>query len=110
MPKLGRAKRNLWRRATLVAATVAVLAIGGLAVWELYLRPSGLLGELASGEDAVLTLPKGPAIAVLPFVNLSNDPDQEYFADGITGDIITELTRFPKLFVIGRNTSFQYKS
>ncbi len=109
MPKLGRAKRILWRRATLAVATMAVLMIGGLVLWELYLRPSGLLGELASGADAVLELPSGPRIAVLPFVNLSNDPDQEYFADGITGDIIIELTRFPKLFVIGRNTSFQYK-
>ncbi len=109
MPKLSRAKRNLWRRATLAVATVAVLVIAGLTSWELYLRPSGILGEQASSEDAALALPKGPAIAVLPFVNLSNDPDQEYFADGITGDIITALTRFPKLSVIGRNTSFQYK-
>jgi adenylate cyclase len=109
MPKLSRAKRNLWRRATLAVATVAVLVIAGLTSWELYLRPSGILGELVSGEDAALALPQGPAIAVLPFVNLSNDPDQEYFADGITGDIIIELTRFPKLFVIGRNTSFQFK-
>ena len=104
MPKLSRARRNRWRGSALAAVTV--LAIGGLAVWQLYPRPSGLLGAPASGEA---TLPKGPAIAVLPFVNLSNDPDQEYFADGITGDVIVELTRFPKLFVIGRNTSFQYK-
>jgi adenylate cyclase len=50
-----------------------------------------------------------PSIAVLPFVNLSGDPEQEYFADGITEDIITALARFNSLFVIARNSSFHYK-
>jgi adenylate cyclase len=50
-----------------------------------------------------------PAIAVLPFNNMSGDPEQEYFADGITEDIITELSRFRDLFVISRNSSFKYK-
>jgi len=53
--------------------------------------------------------PAKPSIAVLPFANLSGDPDQEYFADGITEDIITELSRFSSLFVIARNSSFQYR-
>ena len=47
-----------------------------------------------------------PSIAVLPFTNMSGDPEQEYFADGITEDIITELSRFRSLFVIARNSSF----
>ncbi|MGH6933334.1 MAG: adenylate/guanylate cyclase domain-containing protein [Dongiaceae bacterium] len=50
-----------------------------------------------------------PSIAVLPFTNMSGDPEQEYFSDGITEDIITELSRFRSLFVIARNSSFQYK-
>jgi adenylate cyclase len=50
-----------------------------------------------------------PSIAVLPFANLSGDPEQEYFADGISEDIITELARFSSLFVIARNSSFQYR-
>jgi TolB-like protein len=50
-----------------------------------------------------------PSIAVLPFVNLSGDPEQQYFSDGITKDIITELSRFRTLFVIARNSSFQYR-
>ena len=54
-------------------------------------------------------LPDKPSIAVLPFANLNADPEQEYFADGIVGDIITELSRFSELFVIARNSSFQYK-
>jgi TolB-like protein/class 3 adenylate cyclase len=56
-----------------------------------------------------LALPVKPSIAVLPFENLSGDPKQEYFADGVSEDIITELSRFSDLFVIARNSSFKYK-
>jgi adenylate cyclase len=56
-----------------------------------------------------LALPDKPSIAVLPFPNLSSDREQDYFADGIVEDIITELSRFGELFVIARNSSFQYK-
>ena len=58
---------------------------------------------------APLALPDKPSIAVLSFVNMSGDPEQEYFSDGITEDIITELSRFPTLFVIARNSSFHFK-
>jgi adenylate cyclase len=53
--------------------------------------------------------PDKPSIAVLPFNNMSGDPEQEFFADGITEDLITELSRFRELFVISRNSSFKYK-
>jgi adenylate cyclase len=56
-----------------------------------------------------LTLPDKPSIAVLPFQNMSGDPEQEYFADGMVEDIITALSRFKSLFVIARNSSFTYK-
>ncbi len=56
-----------------------------------------------------LSLPDKPSIAVLPFQNLSNDPEQEYFADGVVEDITMALSRFPWLFVIARNSSFAYK-
>jgi adenylate cyclase len=56
-----------------------------------------------------LPLPDKPSIAVLPFVNMSGDPEQEYFSDGITEEIITALSKTPKLFVIARNSSFTYK-
>ena len=56
-----------------------------------------------------LSLPAKPSIAVLPFANMSGDPEQEYFTDGITEDIITELSRFHSLFVIARNSTFTYK-
>src|SRR5262249_31006274 len=56
-----------------------------------------------------LALPDKPSIAVLPFSNMSADPEQEYFADGMVEDIITALSRFNQLFVIARNSSFTYK-
>ena len=63
----------------------------------------------ASVSTPVLTLPDKPSIAVLPFVNLGGDPEQEYFADGIAEDIITALSKMRALFVIARNSSFTYK-
>ena len=55
-------------------------------------------------------LPDKPSIAVLPFDNLSGDPEQEYFADGMTEDLITDLSKISGLFVIARNSTFTYKS
>lgn len=63
----------------------------------------------ASTQDADLPLPDKPSIAVLPFDNMSSDPEQEFFSDGITEDIITELSRERDLFVIARNSTFAYK-
>jgi TolB-like protein/class 3 adenylate cyclase/tetratricopeptide (TPR) repeat protein len=63
----------------------------------------------APGSNSALPLPDRPSIAVLPFQNMSGDPEQEYFADGMVEDIITALSRFKSLFVIARNSSFSYK-
>jgi len=63
----------------------------------------------SSAAEPQLPLPEKPSIAVLPFANLSNQAEQEYFTDGVTEDIITELSRFRSLFVIARNSSFTYK-
>jgi TolB-like protein len=68
--------------------------------------------EVADQDDEPqpkLALPDKPSLVVLPFVNLSSDPAQEYFSDGITEDIITELSRFRSLFVIGRQSAFSFK-
>jgi adenylate cyclase len=62
-----------------------------------------------AGQDGALVPLDKPSIAVLPFENLSGDPEQEYFADGIVEDITTRLSKFRNLFVIARNSSFQYK-
>jgi TolB-like protein/DNA-binding winged helix-turn-helix (wHTH) protein/Tfp pilus assembly protein PilF len=63
----------------------------------------------SSANGPILPLPDKPSIAVLPFLNMTGDPEQEYFTDGVTEDIITELSRFHRLFVIARNSSFSYK-
>ena len=79
------------------------------------LRPGGELpapeASMAtySADPKTLQVPDKPSIAVLPFDNMSGDPEQEYFSDGITEDIITELSRFRSIFVIARNSSFTFK-
>ena len=65
--------------------------------------------EVASVKKMVYPLPDKPSIAVLPFVNMSDDPQQEYFSDGLTEDIITALSKVQRLFVIARNSTFTYK-
>jgi TolB-like protein/DNA-binding winged helix-turn-helix (wHTH) protein len=70
---------------------------------------AGAVDPLAPG-DGPLPLPDRPSIAVLPFANMSGDPDQEYFADGISEDLITGLSHIRWLFVIARNSSFVYKN
>src|SRR5215831_12739948 len=66
-------------------------------------------GSNAPTNNGMPSLPDKPSTAVLPFANMSGDPEQEYFADGITEDIITALSHIPTLFVIARNSSFAYK-
>lgn len=72
-------------------------------------RFSGVVEQLSDAKRKPLPLPDKPSIAVLPFVNVSNDPEQEFFADGLTEDLITDLSRIPGLFVIARNSAFAYK-
>lgn len=72
-------------------------------------RFTGAVTPLGDAKRARLPLPDRPSIAVLPFVTFSNDAEQESFADGLTEDLITELSRNPGLFVIARNSVFAYK-
>src|SRR6185503_10090324 len=81
------------------AAILLLLGAGGWAGWQ-WLRPQ---------ESAGLPLPDKPSVAVLPFANLSQDPAQEYFSDGVTEDLITGLAKVSGLFVIARNSVFTYK-
>src|SRR5262249_30188968 len=71
--------------------------------------PAAAAPSLAQATTDSLPLPDRPSIAVLPFTNMSGDPARDYFADGMTEDIITELSRFRWLFVIARNSTFTYK-
>jgi TolB-like protein/class 3 adenylate cyclase len=93
-----------WRWPAVAAALVVV--IGSAVAWQ---RPWQPRIEAASIENMALPLPNKPSIAVLPFTNMSDDAKQEYFADGMTDDLITELSKVSGLFVISRNSVFVYK-
>jgi TolB-like protein/class 3 adenylate cyclase len=83
-----------------------------MRVWRMQRNPSAsVAAPVKSPAETVqsLALPDKPSIAVLPFQNMSGDPEQEYFADGMVEDIITTLSRFNSLFVIARNSSFTFK-
>jgi adenylate cyclase len=83
-----------------IARPVQVFALNGAKISPAKSPP---------GSTPALALPDKPSIAVLPFQNMSGDPEQEYFADGMVEDIITTLSKFKSLFVIARNSSFAYK-
>lgn len=88
-------------------ALAIILIVAALAIWRayFYIPP----GRVASMGEMAFPLPDKPSIAVLPFVNMTNDPRQESFCDGLSEEIITTLSKIPKLFVIARNSVFAYK-
>jgi adenylate cyclase len=90
-----------------VGALAVIVAIIGVGVWNIYFRATPI--EPASLDKMAFPLPEKPSIAVLPFDNLSGDPDQEFIADGMTENIITALSYIPEIFVIARNSTFTYK-
>ena len=99
-------KPTKWSWKAVVVVAVMVLVAGGL-IWNFYLR--GSQTERARVEKMAFPLPDIPSIAVLPFVNISGDPGQEAFADGVTENITTTLSKIPKIFVIARNSAMEYK-
>jgi adenylate cyclase len=109
-PLLERRRISLPRRyprVALMAAIVVVLGTIALAIWEIFLKPAPV--GVASIEKMAFPLPDRPSIAVLPFANIGGDPEQEYFSDGMTDDLITDLSKISGLFVIARNSTFMYK-
>jgi adenylate cyclase len=106
---IGEKMAPLKQRWKLALAAVVFVIIGaiGVTLWNTYFRPLSV--EVASVEKMAFPLPDKPSIAVLPFDNLSGDPKQEYFSDGLTEEIISALSSVPKLFVIARNSTFTYK-
>jgi TolB-like protein len=96
----------LSNRSAIEAALAKLGVIPKLATTDEMHAPPAMVGDDAR---PALALPDKPSIAVLPFRNMSGDPEQEYFADGIVEDITTALSRFKALFVIARNSSFTYK-
>ena len=105
----GRFKKtsNKLTRNIIGGAAAVLLVLVAIGIWQLYIRSPSL--ETASVEKMAYPLPDKPSIAVLPFVNRSEDSKQEYFSDGLTEEIITALSKVPKLFVIARNSVFSYK-
>ena len=92
-----------------VAVTADDLGEKKLKNIERVVRVYRIASEVMPSERPALPLPDKPSIAVLPFQNISGDPEQEYFADGMVEEIITALSRFHGFFVIARNSSFTYK-
>ncbi len=104
----------------LIAMAAAIVAATAIGLWQLVERKSvtetvpaasslPTTTASATAHDPVLAMPTGLPIAVLPFTNMSGDPKEDYFSDGLTEDIITELARYKNLYVLARNTTFQYK-
>jgi len=98
-----------WQKAALAVVIALIVVAGGVAIWKSSRPPTSPPIEAASVEKMAFPLPDKPSIAVLPFDNLSGDPEQEYFSDGLTEEIISALSGVPKLFVIARNSTFTYK-
>ena len=91
------------------AGVVLALITGGLLTTQTSFFSSLRTPQSPIQNQTALPLPDKPSIVVLPFTNMSNDPDQEYFSDGMTEDITTDLCKIASLFVISRNSAFTYK-
>jgi adenylate cyclase len=104
---IGEDRPRRWRWVPVGAAFIVVIVAA--AIWNFYLRPTPPPGEVATDQISSLPLPDKPSIAVLPFVNMTGDLEQEYLGDGITEQIITNLSKIPKLFVIASHSTFTYK-
>ncbi len=94
-----------WWTIVLTTVVLIMLVIGIASWWQLWAPKD----ERASLDKMAFPLPDKPSIAVLPFINISNEAEQEYFADGMTDDLITDLSKLSGLFVIARNSTFTYK-
>ena len=99
------ASRRRWQ--IISPAFALILALGAVGAW--FTRTFGCQRPKGRQRAAELDTSKIPAIAVLPFNNLSGDPKQDYFSEGLTEDILTELSRARDLRVLARNTTFHYK-
>jgi TolB-like protein/class 3 adenylate cyclase len=97
-----------WRKVAIAAAALLILVAAGFTVWNVYLQRTKRV-EAASIDKMAYPLPDKPSIAVMPFVNLSSEPGQEYLADSISENLISSISQLPQVFVIGRGSTFSYK-
>jgi adenylate cyclase len=101
-------KPKPWQKQVTVLVIILIVIAAAIAIWKFYIRPTPPI-EVSSKEKMSFPLPDKPSIAVLPFVNMSGDPKQEFFCDGMTEEIISALSKSPDLFVVARNSTFMYK-
>jgi TolB-like protein/class 3 adenylate cyclase/rhodanese-related sulfurtransferase len=94
-----------WPVLTGLAAATLLIIGAGIYAWQPWQRSF----EPVRVDEMLFSLPDKPSIAILPFDNLSGDPDQQYFADGLAEDLTTDLSRNPDLFVVSRNSAFSYR-
>jgi serine/threonine protein kinase/TolB-like protein/tetratricopeptide (TPR) repeat protein len=102
-----------WKWATLVALSIA-LAVGGYAYWPRRASPGADVAEMPADRTAPVAaaipdIADDPSIAVLPFVNMSSDKEQEYFSDGMSEELLNLLAKVPQLRVVARTSSFSFK-
>ena len=112
VPRREEPKRKRWQKTALTAVFVLLAGALAVALWRLYVRPtppSSPPAEVAVEEKVPFSLPDKPSIAVLPFVNMSGDPEQDFLADGISENTIMALSKIPEMFVIARSSTFAYK-
>ena len=98
-----------WSIAALALGAVLVMGAGVFVLRDFSLQLSPPQESISLEEAPALPFPDKPSIAVLPFINMSDDPEQDYFSDGMTEDLITDLSKISGLFVIARNSVFTYK-
>src|SRR4030067_893797 len=99
-----KAKTRQWQMATMGLGIGVIVVVAAIAILKYYTPPTPKM-EVASKEKMAFPLPDKPSIAVLPFVNLSDDPKQAFLSDGITENIIPALSKVPRLFVISRQST-----
>jgi adenylate cyclase len=103
-------KEGARRRFRFIAlVSVLLLAAGAAVVWRFHFPPAEPKVEKASQQQMAFPLPDKPSIAVLPFLNLTGEQNQDFFCDGLSESLITALSKMPQLFVIAQDSTFKYK-
>jgi adenylate cyclase len=101
-------KPRQWSRTATGVVVILIAIIAAVVIWKLSTPPTKQV-EVASKEKLAFPLPDKPSIAVMPFLNMTGDPNQELFCDGVSESVITALSKVPQLFVISRDSTFSYK-